>query len=306
METLQNNKDECRKTALFGTGGNPAAFHDAGYEKTPDMMKWLSERHLDSYEYQAGRGLSLNKTTTKAIADSASEYNIKLSLHAPYYIALASLDEKIRLNSVGYIKQSVKAAEAMGAYLIVIHPGGFAKLERGEAFKLACDTISKGLEELYKTGLTNIRLGLETMGKENQLGTLDDIIELCKIDAMLYPVVDFGHMYARSLGEKFIGCDDYKRVFDEIGENLSDNHAKYLHCHFSKIEYTPKGEKKHLTFESKEFGPGFEPLGKVLAENNLYPNIICESDGTMDIDAGYMKQVYLDEINQNLNKNERE
>ena len=302
MEILLNNNDEFRKTALFGTGGNPTAFRDEGYEKTPDMMKWLSERKLDSYEYQAGRGLSLNNAATKAIADSASEYNIKLSLHAPYFIALASLDEKKRLNSVGYIKQSVKAAEAMGAYLIVIHPGGFAKTEKAEAFKLACDTISKGVEELYKAGLTNIRLGLETMGQENQLGTLDDIIELCKIDAMLYPVVDFGHMYARSLGEEFITCDDYKRVFDEIGENLSDDHAKYLHCHFSKIEYTKKGEKKHLTFENKEFGPEFEPLAKVLAENNLYPNIICESDGAMDIDAGYMKRVYLDEIN----KNERE
>ena len=73
---------------------------------------------------------------------------------------------------------------------------------------------------------------------------------------------------------------------------MTDEKAKYLHCHFSKIEYTKMGERKHLTFEDKIFGPEFEPLAQVLANNKLCPNIICESDGAMDTDTLFMKDVY--------------
>ena len=294
MELIQKDKNKHREHALFGTGGNPKSFHDEGYEKTTDMMKWLFEKNLDSYEYQGGRGLKLGKTMIKDIGDRAKEYNITLSIHAPYYISLSSTDEKIRKDSVRHIIQSVEAAEGIGAYLVAVHPGGAAQFSRDDAFKLAYDTLSKVAEEVYKLGsrYTTVKIGLETMGKENQLGTLDEIIEFCKIDKLFCPVVDFGHLYARSLGERFLTCDDYKQVFETIGEKLSDYHAKYLHCHFSKIEYTQKGEKKHLRFENKDFGPEFEPLGKILAEYKLCPNIICESNDTMDIDALFMKKTY--------------
>ena len=292
MEILQKDREH----ALFGTGGNPDSFHDEGLDKTPDIMKWLFEKNLDSYEYQGGRGLKLNKTLRKAIKDSANEYNIKVSLHAPYYISLSSMDERVRNDSINYFIQAVKVGGDIGAYIVVIHPGGLAKLSRDEAFKLAYDTISKSVEAVYykldASYTENVRIGFETMGKENQLGTLDEIIKLCKIDKMIYPVVDFGHLYARNLGTKFLTRDDFRQVFDEIGEKLSDYYAKYLHCHFSKIEYTKKGEKKHLTFESEDFGPEFKILCEVLAEDKLYPNIICESDGTMDIDALAMKKTY--------------
>jgi len=151
------------------------------------------------------------------------------------------------------------------------------------------------LEILYSENKTNIKIGLETMGKQNQLGTLEEVIDLCKVDTsgkILRPVVDFGHLNARETGKMFKTGEDYQRIFDKIGENFSDDTAKYLHCHFSKIEYTQKGEKKHLTFDDRIFGPEFEPLAEVLAKNNLYPNIICESDGTMDTDALFMKKIY--------------
>lgn len=285
-----------RKSALFGSGGNPKAFYDEGSTKTPDMMKWLAEKNLDSYEYQGGQGLTLGKTAIKAIRDAAEEYNIMLSVHAPYFIAPASMDEKIRGESVTRIVRGVKITEEMGAYIFVVHPGGVAKSGRDGAFRLAYETISKAIEEVYKAGAKyaeSVCIGLETMGKENQLGTLEEIIELCKIDDILYPVVDFGHLYARSLGNEFLKREDFQRVFDEIGGKLSDDKAKYLHCHFSKIEYTPKGEKKHLTFANDKFGPEFNPLGEVLAINNLCPNIICESDDTMADDALMMKKLYL-------------
>jgi deoxyribonuclease-4 len=104
--------------------------------------------------------------------------------------------------------------------------------------------------------------------------------------------VDFGHLNARDCGGVFKTEDDYLSVFDKIADKLGDDKAKYLHCHFSKIEYTSAGEKKHLTFEDTVYGPDFEPLMNVIAKNRLCPRIICESDGRMAEDALTMKKSY--------------
>ena len=137
-----------------------------------------------------------------------------------------------------------------------------------------------------------MKIGLETMGKINQLGTLDEVLELCRIDSAFVPVVDFGHLNARSLGGVFVTEDDYLRVFDRIDKALGASVAENLHCHFSKIEWTSSGEKKHLTFADKQYGPRFEPLMEIIAKNNLSPTIICESAGTQSDDALAMKSYY--------------
>ena len=160
---------------------------------------------------------------------------------------------------------------------------------------LAADTLYKTLEAV---GDTPIHLGLETMGKVNQLGTLDEVIEQCRVDKHYVPVVDFGHMNSREQG-LFYTVDDYRRIFDRIAEGCSSEVAKNLHCHFSKIEYTSAGEKRHLTFADEVYGPDFEPLMEAIAKDGLTPTIICESDGTQAEDALAMKKSYEAFLNQN-------
>ena len=283
-----------RTSALFGSGGNPKSFYDEGYNDTSRVFKWLREKNIDSYEYQAGNGLSAGAAVLKKIGEAAAENDILLSLHAPYFISISSDDDEIIAKSVSHVIRCVNAASAMGAYMIVIHSGSLGKNTRDKALEKSRSTIGKILSILYRDSKTSIKIGLETMGKQNQLGTLDEVISLCKADKILYPVIDFGHLNCRgeNPSERFKTPGDYLRVFEKIGAGLNEEKAKYLHCHFSKIEYTQKGEKKHLTFEDKIFGPEFDPLAEVLANNKLYPNIICESDSTMDIDALYMKNTY--------------
>jgi deoxyribonuclease-4 len=130
------------------------------------------------------------------------------------------------------------------------------------------------------------------MGKKNQLGTLQEVLELCRIDSAFVPVVDFGHLNARDCGGVFNTSDDYMRVFDEIDRKLGAEIACNLHCHFSKIEWTDKGEKKHLTFADEIYGPNFEPLVEAIAKHSLTPTIISESAGTQSDDALAMKKYY--------------
>jgi len=276
-------------SALFGPGGNSLSFYASGKKSTVDAPEWVANFGLDCYVYQAGKGLFGSDETFKRIGDEAVKNNIRMSLHAPYYISLSGIETEKRLKSIDYITKSVKAAELMNAELIVIHTGSASKISREEAVTLAKDTMTKALEAV---GDTKVTLALETMGKLNQLGTLDEVLDICSIDKRLCPVVDFGHLNARNIGSLFVSVDDYRRVFDTIANKLGDKYADTLHCHFSKIEFTNAGEKKHLTFEDSVYGPPFEPLIEAIVKENVSPRIICESDGTMAEDALAMKKHY--------------
>ncbi len=277
-----------RKEAFFGPGGNSDSFRLLK-KTTLDAPGWLAENGLDAYEYEAGRGFTASSDVLSLIGQNAKRTGIYTSVHAPYFISLSGVVPETRLKSISYIEQSVNAALALGSDIIVVHTGSAAKITRREAMDLAKDTLYKTLESIENNG---VRIGLETMGKINQLGTLEEVIELCTIDKRLQPVVDFGHMNARELGECFKTEDDYLRVFDMIANTLGESSAKNLHCHFSKIEWTSAGEKRHLTFEDEVFGPDFRPLMRVLRREGLTPTIICESAGTQAEDAFIMKEYY--------------
>ena len=277
-------------TPTFGPGGNGDLFYSSGLKSTTQAPAWLKSYGLDAYEYEAGNGISAGEASLRAVGDAAREQGILMSIHAPYYISLSGVEEEKRLKSIGYIEKSLWAAEFLGADTVVIHSGSAAKISREEAMRLSFDTLSKVAEAVGENPCA--RLGIETMGKVNQLGTLDEVIQQCKVSPIYTPVVDFGHLNARNIGGAFPDCDSYRRIFNEIAERLGDEHALHLHCHFSKIEYTNAGEKKHLTFADGVFGPWFEPLAEAIVRETVCPRIICESAGTQAEDALFMKQAW--------------
>ena len=274
----------------FGPGGNGDLFYQSGGKSTVQAPAWLKDYGLDAYEYEAGNGISAGEASLRAVGDAAKEHGILMSIHAPYYISLSGVEEEKRLKSIAYIEKTLWAAELLGADTVVIHSGSAAKITREEAMRLSFDTLSRVAEAVGNT--PDARLGIETMGKVNQLGTLDEVIEQCKISPIYTPVVDFGHLNARAIGNAFPTADYYRRVFNEIAERLGDEHAMHLHCHFSKIEYTNAGEKKHLTFADEVYGPQFEPLAEAILLEKICPRIICESAGTQTRDARMMKDAY--------------
>ena len=280
-------------SAYFGPGGNSDAFRLAGFKSTLDAPAFVKNIGLDAYEYEAGNGLAASPAMLAAVGKAAKEKGVKMSFHTPYFISLSGVVEEKRLNSIRYIRESLDAAHLLGADTIVIHTGSAAKISRDEAMRLAADTLVRTLSEVETYG---IKLGLETMGKKNQLGTLDEVLELCRIDSSFVPVVDFGHLNARDLGNVFVSADDYMRVFEKIEKACGASVAENLHCHFSKIEWTAQGEKKHLTFDDDVYGPNFEPLVDTIVKHSLSPTIICESAGTQSDDALAMKKYYMEKL----------
>ena len=276
--------------AKFGPGGNSDAFKLAGGRSTLQAPGFVKSIGLDAYEYEAGNGISGSEDLFIAIGMKAREHGIKMSFHAPYFISLSSVEKEKRNNSVEYIRRSAEVSSLLGADTMVVHCGSCAKISRETAMEYASETLEATAIMMQDCGYTT-KVGIETMGKVNQLGTLDEVLRLCKISKCFAPVVDFGHLNARDRGV-FYTADDYKRVFDTISAQLGASYAENLHCHFSKIMYTEMGEKKHLTFEDGVYGPQFEPLAEAIVSLGVSPTIICESAGTQSDDAVFMKMTY--------------
>lgn len=275
---------------LFGPGGNSEDFNALYKGKTLYAPAFVKSIGLDAYEYEAGQGIHASEEMLRAIGREAVAHGVHMSFHTPYFISLSSTEEQKRINSVRYIADSLYAAHCLGASTIVVHTGSAGKISRSDAMALAADTLAMALEQLDFYGVS---LGLETMGKQNQLGTLEEVLTLCAMDRRLVPVVDFGHLNARDCGGVFPDADSYRRVFDRIAEAKGDEVARHLHCHFSRIEYTDKGEKRHHTFAQTQWGPEYEPLMEAIAKEGLCPTVISESAGTQSADALTMKKHYL-------------
>ena len=273
----------------FGPGGNSESF---GKRKFPEQLpEYLASMGLNGYEIECGRGVRIAEKTYNLLPDIAKQNGIYITLHTPYFISLSSENEETRLKSVTYIEESAVAAHKLGVKKIIVHSGSCAKMKREAALELAKDTLLKAQARLDEIGLSEIIICPETMGKINQLGTLSEVMELCKVDERFLPCVDFGHLNARTLGG-IKSIDDYAAILDEIEDKLGFERLKNFHVHFSKIQYTAGGEKCHLTFADNEFGPDYEPLMELFAKRRLEPSVICESAGTQAEDAAEMKKAY--------------
>lgn len=272
----------------FGPGGNSASW---GNRKFPaELPRYLKDLGLNGYEVECGRGVRISEAA-KALPKLAEENGINVTLHAPYFISLSSVEEEKRQNSVNYILESAKAAKLVGATKIVVHSGSCSKMSRAEAVYLAKQTLENAQKALDENGLSEIVICPETMGKINQLGTLEEVLELCGVDERFLPTVDFGHLNARTLGGIKMR-EDYAKMLDLIENELGHERLSRMHIHFSKIMYTSGGEKKHLTFADEQYGPQYEPLMEEIRKRGLEPSIICESDGTQAEDAAEMKRYY--------------
>ena len=278
--------------ARFGPAGCPDSFSEMGYKKSAQMPEYLRHFGLTAFEYQRRHGLRVSWPALRGLAARSQEAGIALSLHTPYYISLSSVEEEKRQKSVGYLLESARIVRELGGDRMVVHSGSCGKISREEAMSLAKDTLQKAQAALDEHGFSEIHICPETMGKVNQLGTLEEVMELCKVDERFLPCIDFGHLNARTYGG-IRGTEDFQRILDTIGRQLGAERLKRFHSHFSKIAYTvPGGEKAHLTFADREYGPAFEPLMELIAQKDLAPVIICESAGTQAEDAAAMQECY--------------
>lgn len=271
-------------TPKFGTAGLSDSYAAKGFDPQK-IATYTASFGLTAFEYQCGRGVRLAHDKAQALGKAAAAQGITLSVHAPYYISMSGLDDEKRLHSVDYLLQSCALVKALGGRRVVFHPGSCGKQSREAALEKALDTMRRAVAACDEAGYGDCILCPETMGKVNQLGTVDEVLALCAVDARITPCIDFGHIYARSGGAELTDTASYAALLDKLGDALGDDRAVHFHAHFSRIAYTAGGEKCHLTFADTAYGPPHAPLLQLLKQRKLAPTVICESAGTQAEDA---------------------
>ena len=275
----------------FGPSGNSQSFYDLGLKHTEQSAVLVKNMGLNAFEYSFGRGVNMSEEKATSIGKAFKENGVEISAHAPYFINLANPDNEMATKSFTYIIDTAKAVRLMGGNRVVFHPASEGKMTRVDAVKLTIERLKILKEIIYEEGLSDIIFCPETMGKLRQIGTLEEVVEFCKVDKVFCPAIDFGHINAREVGS-LNTKEAFKTRMQYMIDELGFERVKNFHVHFSKIQYTAKGEVRHLTFEDTEYGPDYEPFLTAVKELGLKPFIICESAGTQAEDALKMKDYY--------------
>ncbi len=276
----------------FGPSGHERSFSEEGYTATLQMPKWLKAKGLELFEYSFGKGVRIGEDMANAIGEEAEKCGVEMSVHAPYYINFASVEDVKAENSITYLTASLKALRHFRGNRCVFHTGAQGAQTREDAFARAKDKLSEALEVMEQEGLSDLIICPETMGKQPQIGTVDEVAELCLLGKNVYPCIDFGHLNCLLQGALKTEEDYIRHVVDKLFDRLGEEKTRNMHVHFSKIQYGLKGEIRHLTFEDDVYGPEFEPLARVIDRYKLTPHILCESAGTQARDAIAMQEIY--------------
>jgi deoxyribonuclease-4 len=271
----------------FGPAGVPPMFRLMG-ATTADVPKLLHEEGLDAFEYQASRWgpkPQIKQEDAKKLGEESRKNDVKLSMHGSYFINLSGKKEVVEASKRRLIA-CARGADWMGAYVVVFHTGFYGKFEKDYAFKTCLSALKEVSAEIKTLGL-KVKLGPETMGRKFQVGTLDEILTINQEVEGTQLVIDWGHLHALHLGT-LNKVEDFRAIAEKVEQKLGTQALRSIHCHFSKIEFSSQGEKRHHTLDEERYGPEFRMLAEVIVEFGMHPTIICESP-ILDVDARKMQ-----------------
>ncbi len=282
----------------FGPAGVPPTFR-VMRATMADVPKLLRGEGLDAFEYEAvqwGKKPQMREEEAERLGVESRQNDVLLSLHGSYFINFCGRDTIVEDSKQRLIACAI-AAEWMGADVVVFHPGVYGRLPHEEAIKMCVKALQDVIKRMRSLGIETVKIGPETMGRTYQLGSLEETLTICERVERTRLVVDWSHLHARDLG-RFRKAADFRKVVESIENRLGTDAAKTMHCHFTKIEFNEKGERRHHTLDEPRYGPDFRLLAEVITEFDLKPTIISESP-ILDVDAIKMRDILREEQSKN-------
>ena len=268
---------------FFGTGGTP---HSANGRSTIDGIRRIAELGLGCMEIEFVQGVRMGEAGARLVAEAAAEEGVTLTAHAPYFINLNAREtEKIRA-SQERILQTARIGSVCGAVSIAFH----AAFYLGDPPDKVYENVKKYLGEVIsglKRENNRIWVRPEVMGKGSQFGTIEEILNLSTELEQVAPCIDFAHWHART--GAFNSYPEFAAVLDQTKEQLGKKALDNIHIHFSGIDYSNKGEKRHLNLKDSDLR--YTELLKALKDHAVKGVVICESPN-LEEDALLLQQTY--------------
>ncbi len=272
----------------FGTVGSPISTPKKPGGSVGAILR-LKELDLNALELGWVRAVRVTEETCAAIRACASEQDVKISIHAPYYINLNATDEEW-VNSRKRLMDAAFYGNLAGATDIIIHPGSYFGNPPADVLPIAIQRLELCLEEIRSAG-NPVVLRPETMGKSAMLGSLEDTLEMARSLKGVIPCIDFAHLHARPGDGSVNTYEEFSHILEQYGNALGESALSNLHIHLSGILYGEKGEREHLRLQESDLN--LAGLFKALASFKCKGRILCESP-VMEDDAIYMKELWGD------------
>ncbi len=265
----------------FITAGMPLRTKGS-YNEAFDVLK---DMNLDGMELEFVHGVRISDINKNVVKEVSKQNNFIITAHAPFYINLNSPEpEKIEA-SINRIAETINVAAEVEAYSITFH----AAFNMGKDKDTVYSVVKDGFEKVIKkTKGKNVWIRPETTGKATQWGDIEEVIKLSKEFENVLPCVDFSHLHARTNG-LYNTYDEFCKIFDDMGEKIGQYALDNFHAHIAGIEYTFKGEKKHLNLEESDMN--YKDLLKAMKKFDIKGAVVCESPNIED-DALLLKEYY--------------
>jgi deoxyribonuclease-4 len=242
---------------------------------------------LDAMELGWVQSVRVSPETCAVIKQTAGQENVRVSIHAPYFINLNGNDEEWP-KSRQRLMDAAHYGNLAGATDIIFHPGSYFERPPTEVLKIAIPRLQGCMDEL-RSAKNPVTLRPETMGKSAMLGSLEDTLEMaCQVTGVL-PCLDFAHLHARPGDGSINSYAEWAERLELYAKVLGADALKKLHIHLSGIEYGPKGEKNHLKLAEADLD--IKALFTTLKNFGASGRILCESP-IMEEDALNMKAAW--------------
>lgn len=268
----------------FVTAGQPICNGTAGYENAFNILENLN---LDGMELEFVHGVRISEPNQKLVREIAQAKSMVLTAHGPYYINLNSKEEEKIEASITRILDTARMGKSLGAFSVTYHAAFYMGMDPEDVYKKVEKSMIEICETLDEEG-NDIWVRPETTGKPTQWGNLEEIVRLSKDFKQVLPCVDFSHLHARTNGKNNT-YDEFCAMFDHIGTELGDYALQNFHAHIAGIEYTVKGEKKHLLLNESDMN--YKDLMKAFKKFDVKGVVVCESP-IMEDDAVLLKEYY--------------
>lgn len=268
---------------LFCTAGTP---HSASPRDSVTACRRVAQLGLDGMELEYVRGSFPGEARCREVRAAADENGIRLTAHGPYYINLNADDPDKQEASRRRILNTARFGGMSGAESITFHAGFYLKQDPDAVYQ----RIAGELAELAATIAASdypVDIRPELTGKATQFGSLDELVDLSAEIETVYPCIDWSHLHARDGASN--STEAFQAVIDRIRDRLGPDVLGRMHMHVAGIEYTGKGERKHLNLEESDMR--WRELLEVLKANDVRGILICESPSIED-DALLMKSYY--------------
>src|SRR3989344_5160382 len=200
-----------------------------GIENAPELAHKLGCEAMQIFTSspQGGPFSEISEETTKGFKENCQKFGIKnVYVHTPYFINLASKNNRIYYGSISSIRKEMERASQLGAKYVMTHLGSAKDLGEEESIK----KTTEGLKKIFEDYNGATQLLIENSAGAGQIigsdfGQIGEILKAVKSSSLAGVCLDTQHSFASGYDWK----DNFEENLKKIDSAIGLKNIKLIH-----------------------------------------------------------------------------